>query len=345
MHGSEIERARELIFRHGWNTTCFQLLVPGIELWFATETDAVIGYIRKHHVRVVAGAPVCSEEDLRSTIHEWETAAAAAGDCVCYFGAEDRMRELTAEDAAYSTVVLGSQPVWTPKSLVKRFNADRSLRAQRARAKNKGVVVREWPTQEAHDSPALKQVLHEWLQTRGLPPMHFLVEPETLGMLDGRRIFVATIADKPVAFLVLSPAPARGAWLTEQFVRGRQAPNGTVELMMVEAVSSVEGELVTMGIVPLAQKARDPAIHNPVWLEALSRWARAHGRRFYNFGGLEWFKDKFHPDRWDPIYVISKEPKFSLRTLHAVAAAFTGEPPLKAIARGLLKSIRQELGL
>jgi phosphatidylglycerol lysyltransferase len=173
--------------------------------------------------------------------------------------------------------------------------------------------------------------------------MHFLVEPETLEMLEGRRIFVASLSGRPIGFLVLSPSPARGGWLTEQFVRGRSAPNGTVELMMQAAVAAVEGEVVTMGIVPLARKGADPGVRNPAWLEVLARWARAHGWRFYNFQGLEWFKDKFHPDRWDPIYVISKEREFSFRTLYAVAAAFTGESPIRAIGRGLVRAARQEL--
>ena len=33
----------------------------------------------------------------------------------------------------------------------------------------------------------------------------------------------------------------------------------------------------------------------------LSKWVRAHGKRFYNFEGLEAFKSKFRPDGWEPI--------------------------------------------
>jgi hypothetical protein len=75
--------------------------------------------------------------------------------------------------------------------------------------------------------------------------------------------------------------------------------------------------------------------------EALT-WIRAHGRRFYNFDGLEAFKAKFQPRAWEPIFAISREPRFSPHTLYAIAAAFSDGSPMWAVARGLVKALRQE---
>jgi phosphatidylglycerol lysyltransferase len=256
------------------------------------------------------------------------------------------MRLFSESRGGYSTAVLGAQPVWSPASFLEKFEADSSLRAQRSRALNKGVVIEEWPPERAEGQPDLCRVLSEWLATRGLPPMHFLVEPQTLDMLRGRRVFVALQADRPIGFLVLSPVPARRGWLTEQFVRGREGPNGTVELMLFHAVTAIcdDGDLlVTMGIVPLARCDEDAVKDNPLWLRFITRWAKAHGRRFYNFEGLEWFKDKFHPDEWEPIYVISREDSFSFRTLYAIAAAFTGGSPVTALLKGLGRAVQHEI--
>jgi hypothetical protein len=44
---AETERARDLILRYGWNATAYQLLNPGIELWFSRRGDAVIGFVRR----------------------------------------------------------------------------------------------------------------------------------------------------------------------------------------------------------------------------------------------------------------------------------------------------------
>jgi phosphatidylglycerol lysyltransferase len=348
-----IEKTRELVLRHGWNATAYQLINPGISLWFPGDGGAVIGFVRKHHTRVVAGAPVSSLSRLPQLIDEWESIATGAHDRVCYFGAAGRIQELLDGCQGYSTVVLGAQPVWNPQTWSETVSKVPSLRQQFSRARNKGVFVEEWTTERAHSNPELRRVLEQWLATRGLPPLHFLVEPETLDLLDGRRVFVASIRRGPeqlssevVGFLVASPIPVRNGWLTEQFVRGWNAPNGTVELMVdfaVRAMAASGSTYVTMGLVPLSSQGAPTLTGNPIWLRALIRWVRAHGRRFYNFGGLEAFKAKFRPDSWEPIYAISNESKFSFRTLYAIAAAFTHSSPMVAVLKGMLKAVRQEL--
>ena len=95
----QVERARELVLRHGWNATAYQILNPGIRLWFSREDDAVVGFVDSHGVRVVAGAPVCPEERLGGVAAAFEEEAARAGLRVCYFCAGTRLNAV-AEKAA-----------------------------------------------------------------------------------------------------------------------------------------------------------------------------------------------------------------------------------------------------
>lgn len=331
---------------HGWNTTSYQILNPGIKLWFASTAKAVIGYASCGSRRVVAGAPICDERDLDTVLNEWHRESADAGQVVCYFGAEERLASHLVNSAEYSSVVLGAQPVWLPEHFVSGPKRDKALRYQLSRARNKGVEVVEWPSSRATGNGDLKRILEEWLQSRGLPPMHFMVEPYTLDCLEDRRLFVALVRERPVAFVVLTPVPERRGWLTEQFVRGREAPNGTIELLLNHAVNLVcdsGSSFVTMGIVPLSSHGAGEAGRNPKWLRLLLTWFRAHGRRFYNFDGLDAFKSKFHPDFWEPIYAISREPSFSVATLHAIALAFSQKSPVVAVMEGLGRALRQEL--
>jgi phosphatidylglycerol lysyltransferase len=334
-----------LALEYGWNATSYQIVNPGIEHWFSGRDDAVVGYVYKNRVRVVAGAPICSEERLPDVIQEWEAQAYRCGDRVCYFGAAGRVNQILGADPSYSTVVLGAQPVWKPREWSGILQSHASLRAQLHRARNKGVEVNEWSAEQASGNPQLQQCLNEWLRTRGLPPLHFLVEPETLADLRGRRIFVAERRGHVVGFVVMSPVSLRKGWLTEQFPRGADAPNGTVELLMdaaVRAVAESGSEYVTMGLVPLSLHGWAAPEYNPLWLRVVLAWIRAHGRRFYNFEGLDAFKSKFQPHDWEPIFAISNEPQFSPLSLYAIAAAFSGTSPIVAVARGLGKAIRQE---
>lgn len=348
------ENARDLVLRYGWNATAFQIVNPGITLYFDAENDAVIGYVAKNGVRVVAGAPVCAENVLEDVIARFEQDAAEHGQRVCYFGAAERVMNLLGKRSGYSSVILGAQPVWTPHNFVERVAASASLRQQVSRARRKRVRVREWHAHEAHEHPALSRVLAEWLETRTLPPMQFLVQPQTLSRLTGRRIFVAEQGSEhasphaeatPIGFVILSPVAARNGWFTEQFIRGKNAPNGTIELLLVSTVETVArhgAEYLTMGLVPLARQTWDSHKFHPLWLRIALQFVHKYGQRFYNFDGLETFKAKFSPDAWETVYAVSNEPRFSPRTLYAIAHAFSHRSPFLSVAHGAWRALRQE---
>jgi phosphatidylglycerol lysyltransferase len=221
-----------------------------------------------------------------------------------------------------------------------------SLRAQFNRARNKGIVVTEWPSSVAENHPMLKRCLSEWLETRHLPPLHFMVEPETLSELRDRRVFVAARDQQVVGFTILSPVSARNGWLVEQIVRGRDAPNGTADLLVdsaMRAVAATGSSYATLGLSPLSRRAVLTPIPQPLWLRFVLQWVRLHGARFYNFAGLDAFKAKFNPDSWEPIYAIAEGPRFLPRDLYAIAGAFSGGTPIRLVARALAKAVREEV--
>ncbi|MDB5047608.1 MAG: Lysylphosphatidylglycerol synthetase, domain of unknown function [Fibrobacteres bacterium] len=341
----DLAKARDLVLRHGWLATAYQILNPGIRLWFSAQGDAVAGYADWGRVRVAAGAPICAHGRLAEAAAGFEADARAEGMSVCYFAAGSRLEDALGEAPGYSKILLGAQPVWNPSAWPGILSERPSLRAQLSRARNKGVTVAEWPREKAADHPGLRRCLKDWLSRRRMPSMHFLVEPQTLGRLWDRRMFVAEQGGQPVAFLLASPVPMRKGWLIEQIVRARSAPNGTAELLVDAAFRAAESEgleYFTLGLSPLSGIAHDARAAGPWWLALVFRWLRLHGSRFYNFRGLERFKSKFSPAEWEPIYAICNQPAFTPRILLAIAAAFGGISPFLFMAMALGKAARQE---
>lgn len=339
---AEVERARRIVLAHGWNSTSYQLLNPGLRLWFDEET--VAGYVPAAGRLVVAGAPVCAPERLHGAALALQRYAASEGRRVCYFGAGSRLEERLAREG--SRVSLGAQPVWDPAGWEEIVRTHASLRAQLHRARNKDLRVEAWSADRAREHRALRRVLHEWLGGRGLPPMRFLVEPDTLGRILDRRVFVATCRGEPVAFLLASPVPSRQGWLVEQIVRGRDAPNGTSELLVDAAMRALAADgarYVTLGLSPLSTRAALPPEPLPTWLRLTFAWVRAHGRRFFNFEGLDAFKAKLRPHAWEPIYVLVPDRRFSPADLYAIAGAFGGGSAAGFVARALWRAARMEM--
>lgn len=343
---SDFERARQLVLSHGWNSTSFQIVNPGIKRWFSEDGDAVVGFVSARKMRIVVGAPVCAKERLAAVSRAFEAETEAAGLTACYFGAEARLEDAVAHDGGHSEFLIGAQPVWHPQEWSEIVAKNRSLRAQVNRARNKGVAVEEWTVEQAANNPQLEDLLAAWLASKGLPPLHFMVETDTLARLEHRRIFVAKMKNEIVGFVILSPVPNRNGWLFEQFPHRPGAANGTVELMIDTAMRTLADdgtEYATLGILPLSTRATLPEESPPLWLRILLVWLRRHGRRFYNFDGLDAFKAKLRPTRWEPVYVLVSEPKVRVRTLFAILDAFSGNAPVALVSGALAKAAATEI--
>ncbi len=343
---ASIEAVRKIVLSKGWNSTAYQIINPGIKHWFSEAKDSVVGFVSCNGMRVVAGAPVSSGADLAETAKQFEEDAAMNGERVCYVFAERRLESTYDNSGTHSRVLLGAQPVWTPSNWAAIIKTHRSLRAQLNRARNKGVTVEEWSGEKAHENQQLKYCLDKWLGKKGLPPLRFLVEPNTLGRLFDRRVFVAESKGDVVGFVVLSPIAQRNGWLFEQFIHRPGAPNGTVELMIDLAMRKLAEEgfdYATLGLAPLSKRADVPTFDNPLWLRIVLAWMRKHGQRFFNFDGLDAFKAKLRPEKWEPIFAISNEPRFSFRTLYAISSAFSGNANFRLFAGGILRAAVTEI--
>lgn len=338
----DLRLSRRTILRYGENATAWQILNPGILRWHAEGKEGLVGYVQRGKTRVVAGNPVGPANQLYALAHAFEDLTPE--NRVCWFCADERFATILRQYTSHAVTLIGAQPVWRPESWVSKVTSHASLRAQLRRAENKGVMVTEWSTERAAKDSTLIACLAAWLRAHPVPPLRFLVEPRTLERPEGRRIFVATQGGRPIGYALLSPVPQQNGWLVEQLIRIPAAPNGTTELMVHHAVSKIaeEGsEYVTLGLAPLSHHCGVPGNDDPR-LRFLLGWLRLHGRRFYNFRGLDFFKTKFKPDLWEPIYAIANEPRVSLATLWAIASAFSDGTPLRHLLGGLARAVGQE---
>jgi phosphatidylglycerol lysyltransferase len=288
---------------------------------------------------------VCPAKALNAVATRFEQFASAQGNRVCYVCAADRLRETVHGSSNHSAIVIGAQPVWKPQEWPQLAASQRAIRQQVSRARNKGVTV-ETIADVSEQGAELDRVLDEWLNARALPPLHFLVEPRTLhGVIRDRLIMVARRGGVAAAFLVASPVAARNGFLIEQVARSPKAPNGSSELLIDAAMRCFARQgrdYATLGLVALSTRAPGDETINPWWLRLMMMIARAHANRFYNFRGLERFRMKMAPARWETIFAIANEPHFSLRTLYAIGEAFSGISPLRAIGLGVVRAICQE---
>ena len=341
----DVQRARELVFAHSLNPIAYQILNPGIQHWFSHEGDALIGYITCNRIRVVAGAPVCSPERINAVVDRFESEATRAKEAVCYFHAGPRFAKVVRNSRGHSIAAIGALPYWNPVGWDAILRRDASLRYQISRARHKGISASEMPAVAAAESQELREIRQEWLNSKHLPPLHFLIEPDIFGELADRRLFVAIQKERIIAYLLCSPMPNRRGWLFEQWAHAARAPLGTSELLVHTAMSTFAQEKfqeVTMGLAPLSGAARAPGEPGPFWLQGLFRFMRATANPLYNFKGLEHYKYKFRPHYSEPAYAVVNNSHFRPANVFAIARAFAGSP-LQLFARRTFKQNLERL--
>jgi phosphatidylglycerol lysyltransferase len=336
----DLPLARELVLAYSWNPIAYQILNPGIQHWFSRRKDAVVGYVTSRHIRIVAGAPVCSPARLGEIMEEFEGDARFNREHVCYFHVGPRFASAVERSPRHSIASIGALPFWDPRGWTAILRSDASLRYQIARARNKGTNVIEMPAASAANSAALREIRQQWLSSKHLPPLHFLLEPDIFGQLADRRLFVARCNRHIIGYLLCTPMPNRDGWLFEQWAHSARAPLGASELLVHAAMCAFDSEgfrQVTMGLVPLSGAALSPGEPGPLWLRAFFRFMRMTANPLYNFKGLDHYKYKFHPHYSEAAYAVVNNGHFHPGNVIAIAHAFAGGP-LRSFAWHALKT-------
>ncbi|MCC7264930.1 MAG: DUF2156 domain-containing protein [Candidatus Latescibacteria bacterium] len=297
-HADEQERGRVLLLlrKYGWNATSFQVLEQGFQYWFCGD-DACVAYVDTGNSWVAAGAPITGAERLGEVAQAFVAAASHAGRRASFFAVERRFIDMP----PLQVTLIGEQPVWNPAMWSAMVDGHRSLREQLRRARAKGVVIRavSGAALLPPDAPlrlAIDALIRNWLAGRPLAPMGFLVDVQPFSHGDERRYFVAEWSGRIIGFLAAVPIYTRKGWLFEDLLRDRCAPNGTAELLIdfaMRDVARVGSSYATLGLAPLAGPVA-------LWLGV----ARVLSASFYDFRGVQTFRAKLRPDRWDPIYLV-----------------------------------------
>lgn len=327
------DRARvlELLKKHGAHATSFQILEDGYDYWIDDGLEAVVAYVKSGRWRVAAGPPVAAPESRVDAAEAFVAAARVKGERALFFSAdEDFLNALKGQNQLrFDAVPIGSQPEWDPQDYHYNGPERRSLRSQVRRAQRKGVSVRRVGVEELLDEEGdtrrgIQSVVAEWLASRKMSVMRFMVDVELFDALEERRIYVGEADGEVVGVLGAIPVYQKNGWFFEDVLRVADAPNGTAELLIHEAMLDVAADgarYATLGLSPLSDIRRE-SDHKVI--RSMLRTAYQRSDLLYPFEGIHRFKQRFRPDRWAPQYLVACPPRAGLRALYRVLKVFAG---------------------
>ena len=296
--GTDRERGLAALARFGADAVSFQSLESGLRWWHddpaPAGTGAALAYLDTSRSWIGVGRPLAPDADVAAAARRFAGAARARHRRAVFFGVE----ALDGFDG-FRRLALGVQSILLPDRWPATLAASRKLREQLRRARAKGVTVRIASADDVAPGTPLRRDIErlaaEWLASRPMEPMGFLVAVEPFHAAARHLYVVAERHGRVVQALSAVPAPGRRGWLFEDMLRGREAPNGTTELVLDCALRTIAGDAAwaTPGLTPLA---------GPVawWLRAM----RAVTTPLYDFDGLRRFRARLSPSRWIPIWMV-----------------------------------------
>ena len=294
---------------YGYNAHSLVSITPGARLWSTPSLDGAIIYSEFGHVWLAVGDPLAEDAEIAELARRFVAAARKRGRIAAFVPATARFASVALE-ADLSAVKVGAAPYFDLQTWGPHGDRAKKMRSGINQARRAGVSVEFVETADEEIKRETAALCQRWLETRRTATKLgwlFVLDPFQHAEL--KKFFAARDhRGRLVGFLAASPIPARDGWYLEDILRLPDAPPGTPDLLVVEALNKLAADgakTATLGTSPLAKDGEQTVVSGDYPLsERMLYVAAKRLERFYNFEGLRRFKSKFVPSWWESEYVL-----------------------------------------
>ena len=332
---------------HGYNAHALVGVATATCLWICPETEGAVAYNDFGKVWLVAGDPLASVDKLAKVSDYFLQKARAEGRVVGFMPATEQFAR-HARGLNLHAIRIGSAPYFDLATWAPRGDRGKKARAGVNQARRAGVCVSEVIEVDERLVRETACLCKSWLTTRrSAIKFGWLFTVDPFRHKEEKKYFAARDANgRLVGFLAASPIPARNGWYLEDILRSKNAPNGTTDLLVVEALDSLKrsgAKLATLGTAPMSTEGvADPDVHISSVLSRATWFVAGCFSIFYNFDGVRRFKAKFAPSWWESEYIlISQNVTAPPRILGAFIHAMVPAGPSYLIVRQTSRTWRR----
>jgi phosphatidylglycerol lysyltransferase len=354
-HASSRDPTDELLSlqaQYGYNAHALVSITPGARLWSSPSIDGAIIYSEFGHVWLAVGDPLAADEEIGELAHRFVSAARKKRRIAAFIPATARFASQAVE-SGLSAVKVGAAPYFDLQTWAPRGDRAKKMRSGINQAQRAGVSVEPVLDDDVNIRKETATLCKRWLDTRRTATkLGWLFVLDPFQHAEFKRFFAARGEDgRLVGFLAASPIPARDGWYLEDILRLPDAPPGTPDLLVVEALNRLAAggaKMATLGTSPLARDGEQAVLTGDYPLsERMLQMGAARLERFYNFEGLRRFKSKFVPSWWESEYVlvphgVTVPPLVTYAFVRAIVPGGVAQLITRQIARTLKVKVERE---
>jgi phosphatidylglycerol lysyltransferase len=304
-------------------------------------------YVERGNVWLVTGEPLAANDDLCEVTQKFVAHARENRKLAVFLPTSERFAKAVA-GRGYRIQKIASSPYFDLQKWDPKGNSAKGLRLGLNRARRAGVSVERVSIVSEHFRREVGELCEKWLNGRSAGiGFGWLFRLAPFSNEETKRYFAARDASGTlVGMLAASPIPARDGWYLEDIQRSVDAPDGTTDLLVAEALRAFAADgslLATLGTVPLSDIGADEFTSKGFLLGRVLKFTRKNLRPIYNIEGLRCFKSKFVPTWWESEYVVVSKGYFRApRTGIAILRVIFGEgiPNISSLISHIGKAIR-----
>jgi len=331
---------------HGYNAHSLVSIAPGAATWSMPGIDGAIIYGEFGRVWLAAGDPLAHKDDIKLLVIGFMAAASKAKRIAAFVPATHRFAS-EAITLGLTAIKIGAAPYFDLQKWEPRGNSAKHMRAGVNKAVREGVSVELVEDFDPAFRKEIADLCLQWLKSRRAASFGWLLALDPFASAERKKLFIARDSNKRlVGLIAASPIPTRNGWYLEDVLRAPDAPTGTADLLVTEALRHLKesgAAIATLGTAPLAEDGDDDiSTHDHPVIERALRSASRPLKAFYSFEGLRRFKGKFVPSWWESEYALVQHGVLvPSRVAHALLRAVVPGGLKQFLARQTIRSIRR----
>lgn len=319
-------KVRHLVMNYSDNPISYLALENDKLYFFSQQVEGVISYVHYFDVAVVAGDPICPEENAPLLLQEFNKYCQEQSWDICFTMLTEKYLEIL-KSQNYRFIKYGEEAIFELDSYSLQGSKTAKIRQARNHCLRLGLRVSEHDPLQDHGeeiNQEIEEVSQEWLKMKKSSELSFLLGSLSLDKPLDRKYFIAQSPQGRVeAFLVCVPFTRGKGYYLDMTRRRQDSPTGVMEFLVTEAFALMKEQGITkasLGLAPLAN-IEQPRNEEQSFVIRGMELIYESLNRFYHFKPLYKYKAKYNPSCWKPRYLAYYPPYFSFKIAHAILKA------------------------
>lgn len=301
-------KVQELLRKFATNPVSAIILEDDKQYFFSKSCEGVIGYTIINNIAIVAGEPICSDDNINNILLEFKKFCSDNSLSICFCQISIKYKEIL-EDADFIVQEYGKEAIIHLDTYTISGSKTSKIRWANNKMDKLGIKVIEYkPLIERNKKieEQISKVSNEWLGMKKSSELSFMLGTISIDKPFDRRYFIAINPEETVlGFIVCFPYKSQKGYFVDITRRSKDAPLGIMEKLTIDICKILKEdkvEEVSLGLAPLADIQCGKSMESVV-IYKFFKYMYKYMNSFYGFKALYDYKKKYNPSAWEPRFI------------------------------------------